>query len=298
MELIARWLLLAFWTLCVPGEVLGQKIGGLKKLEQLEKTKREPAKPTEADEEPIDIDQVREELGVNEFTAPSIEQVLAELMDLRPIPIEKVWSDLPIGTPQNRARLALASGRVIADGLLAVIAEKPSRVEPCARALLRFAKGLGVADHVTKHSKSIIEKAAKENWLDVRRELVKAQADVESGMLALRDEEIAHLVSLGGWLRGLEIVSILIADDFSAPRAARLVQPEALDYFIDRISTLNPNLKAKALFQKIEEALKGIRGATVKPGEIPLNIDDVKKVRDITRELNARIAETGARIEE
>jgi hypothetical protein len=298
MELIARWLLLAFWTLCVPGEGFGQKIEGLKKLEQLEKKKREPAKPTGSEEEPIDIDQVREELGVNEFTAPSIEQVLAELMDLRPIPIEKVWSDLPIGTPQNRARLALASGRVIADGLLAVIAEKPSRVEPCARALLRFAKGLGVADHVTKHSKSIIEKAAKENWLDVRRELVKAQADVESGMLALRDEEIAHLVSLGGWLRGLEIVSILIADDFSAPRAARLVQPEALDYFIDRISTLNPNLKAKALFQKIEEALKGIRGATVKPNEMPLNIDDVKKVRDITRELNARIAETGARLEE
>ena len=298
MEFIARWLLLAFWTLCVPGEVFGQKIEALKKLELLEKKKREPAKPTGTEEELIDIDQVREELGVNEFTAPSIEQVLAELMDLRPIPIEKVWSDLPIGTPQNRARLALASGRVIADGLLAVIAEKPSRVEPCARALLRFAKGLGVADHVTKHSKSIIEKAAKENWLDVRRELVKAQADVESGMLALRDEEIAHLVSLGGWLRGLEIVSILIADDFSAPRAARLVQPEALDYFIDRITTLNPNLKAKALFQKIEEALKGIRGATVKADEMPLNIDDVKKVRDITRELNARIAETGARLEE
>lgn len=292
MEFVARWLLLTLCALCAPVAAFAQK------LEKPEKKKNPPAAPGTTGEEVVDIDQVREELGVNQFTAPSIEQVLAELMDLRPIPIEKVWSDLPVGTPQNRARLALASGRVIADGLLAVIAEKPSRVEPCARALLRFSKGLGVADHVTKHSKSIIEKAAKENWLDVRKELVKAQADVEAGMLALRDEEIAHLVSLGGWLRGLEIVSVLIADDFSAKRAARLVQPEALDYFTDRISTLNPNLKAKALFQKIEEALKAIRAVTVKPDEMPLNVDDVKKVRDIARELNARIAETGTKVEE
>jgi len=75
-------------------------------------------------EDKIDMNEIRDELGVNQFTAPSIEQVLAELMDLRPIDIDKVWSDLPAGTPQSRARLALCSGRVIADGLLAVIAEK------------------------------------------------------------------------------------------------------------------------------------------------------------------------------
>jgi hypothetical protein len=187
-------LLHAFLALIVPFAAFAEKP---------DKKKKDPSAPTKGAEESIDMDEVREELGVNQFTAPSIEQVLAELMDLRPIQIEKVWSDLPAGTPQSRARLALASGRVIADGLLAVIAEKPSRVEPCARALLRYAKGLGVSDHVTKHSKSIIEKALKENWSDVRRELVKAQADVEGGMLALKDEEIAHLVSLGGWLRGM-----------------------------------------------------------------------------------------------
>lgn len=245
MEIAARWMLHAFLLLALPLSAAAEKPG---------KKKGAKSEANLGNDDAVDMEQVREELGVNQFTAPSIEQVLAELMDLRPIRIEKVWSDLPAGTPQNRARLALASGRVIADGLLAVIAEKPSRVEPCARALLRFSKGLGVSDHVTKHSKSIIEKAAKENWGDVRRELVKAQADVESGMLALRDEEIAHLVSLGGWLRGLEIVSTLLVEDFTPERGARLVQPAAADYFIDRIGTLNPNLKAKALFQQIDEA--------------------------------------------
>ena len=281
MEFAPRWLFHAFTAFILPFAALAEK--------PAKKKSGAPAPASEA-AEPVDMEQVREELGVNQFTAPSIEQVLAELMEMRPIQIDKVWRDLPKGVPQNRSRLALVSGRVIADGLLAVIAEKPSRVEPCARALLRFAKGLGVGDHVTKHSKSIIERVAKEDWDDVRHELVKAQADVEAGMLGLKDEELAHLVSLGGWLRGLEIVSVLVADDFTQPRAQRLVQPEALDYFIDRISTLNPTLKEKAVFQQIEETLSAIHEVIVKPGNPPLTIDDVKKVRDLAKEVNARIA--------
>ena len=293
MEFCPRWLCHAFIAFAVPFAALAEK-PEKKKGDAAAKSKDAAKDSGEA----VDMAEVREELGVNQFTAPSIEQVLAELMDLRPIQIEKVWRDLPAGIPQSRARLALASGRVIADGLLAVIAEKPSRVEPCARALLRFAKGLGVSDHVTKHSKSIIEKAFKENWTDVRRELVKAQADVEGGMLALKDEEIAHLVSLGGWLRGVEIVSTLVADDYTPERTKRLIQPEALDYFIDRLGSLNPNLKSHALFQSIDETLHALRAAIVKPDNADLTVEDVKKVRDLARDVNVKIADTGAKPEE
>jgi hypothetical protein len=289
MEFRPRWLFHAFLALIVPFAAFAEKP---------DKKKKDPSAPVKGGEDAIDMDDIRDELGVNQFTAPSIEQVLAELMDLRPIQIEKVWSDLPAGTPQSRARLALASGRVIADGLLAVIAEKPSRVEPCARALLRYSKGLGVSDHVSKHSKSILEKALKENWSDVRRELVKAQADVEGGMLALKDEEIAHLVSLGGWLRGMEIVSTLVADDYTPERTKRLIQPEALDYFIDRIGTLNPNLKSKGLFQKIDETLKAVRAVVVKPDSAPLTLDEVKKIRDLAKAANVEIADMGAKQDE
>src|SRR5450432_3122017 len=42
-----------------------------------------------------DLEHIREELGVNEFTAPSINLILQELNALKPIPFEKVWRDLP-----------------------------------------------------------------------------------------------------------------------------------------------------------------------------------------------------------
>ena len=70
--------------------------------------------------EQASIEHAREELGINEFTAPGIGLLFRELEELRPIPFDKVWRDLPDPQPQNRALLALLSGGVIADGFLEI----------------------------------------------------------------------------------------------------------------------------------------------------------------------------------
>ncbi len=236
------------------------------------------------------MEHIREELGVNEFTAPSIDLVFDELGTLGSIPFDKVWRDLPDATPQNRAQLALASGAVIADGFLAVTAQKQSRIEPVGRVLLKLAKGLGVGDHVTKHSRSIMEKATKSNWAGVKKELISAQADVEAALLALKDEEIAHLVALGGWLRGLEMTSSVVVDDYSPQKARRLVQPELMDYFLDRVETLNPNFKKTKLGQTLENNLKQIKAITTKPVDAPVELAEAQQIRDLVREINKMIA--------
>ena len=242
-------------------------------------------KPAQAD-----LDHIREELGVNSFTAPSIQLILQELNALKPIPFEKVWRDLPDATPQDRARLALSTGAVIADGFLTVSAEKQSRIETVGRVLLKLAKGLGVGEHVTKHSRSILEKAARQQWDDIRAELVQTQAEVEAALLGLKDEEIAHLIALGGWLRGLEMTSTIINEDYSAERARRLIQPELMDYFIDRVGTLNPNFKKTKLGVTMEKNLKEIKRITTKPADAPLEPAEVKRIRELVREINTLIA--------
>jgi hypothetical protein len=242
-------------------------------------------KPTEDD-----IEHMREELGVNGFTAPSIEVILQQLDALKPIPIEKVWRDVPEATPQDRDRLALSVGSVIADGFLAVASEKQSRIDQVGRALLRLAKGLGVSDRVSKHSRSILEKAARQQWPEIKKELVQTQAEVESAMMGLKDEEIAHMVALGGWLRALEIASTLALDDYSPDRARTLVQPELLDYFLDRISTLNPNFKKTKLGGLLEKDLQEVKRITTKPVDTPVEKEEVQQIYDMARDLNKRIA--------
>jgi len=237
-----------------------------------------------------DIAHIREELGVNSFTAPSIGIVLDELQALQPIDFDQTWRDLPEGTPGDRPRLALCAGQVIADGFLVVALEKQSRVEAVGRVLLKLAKGLGIAEHVNKHSKSFLELAARGRWGEVKQELIRAQVDVEAGMMALKDEEIAHLVSLGGWLRGLEITSTVVLDHFRPEKSRRLVQPPLLDYFIDRVSTLQPKLKATQLFRTIEKNLGSIRNLITKPDDAPLTEREVRQVRDLAGEMNKAIA--------
>jgi hypothetical protein len=237
-----------------------------------------------------DLAHMREELGINEFTAPSIDLVFEQLESLKPIPFDKAWRDLPEVIPQDRARLALSTGQVIADGFLAVSAGKQSRLEPVGRLLLKLAKGLGVGDPITKHSKSIIELAARENWAQVRRELVRSQAEVEGAMMALKDEELAHLVSLGGWLRAMEMTASIAMEDYSVERARTVVQPELLDYFSERVESLNPNLKKNPLFLLLETNLKAIRALTTKPVNTAIPPDELKEIRNLARQINQAIA--------
>ena len=96
-------------------------------------------------------------------------------------------------------------------------------------------------------------------------------------------------MSLGGWLRGLEITAGLVAENYSGVRAGRLIQPELIDYFFDRLNTLNPRLKQTRPIQVIEKNLKQIRSMTARPADSPMTLEDVKLLRDLAREMNKAI---------
>ena len=236
---------------------------------------------------------MREELGINEFTTPSISVLLKALNALKPVPYDAVARELPQQNPADRARLALSTGAVIADGFLAVAAEKQSQIEPVARVLLRQAKGLGVGEHVTRHSRSVLEKSIVKDWAGIHKELIGTQRDVEGGMMALRDEEIAHLVALGGWWRGLEISSGILSSHYSQQGATLMAQPAVIDYFTDRISTMNPNFQKTKLWIGLSGNLAEVRKLAVKPENAVPTVEEVKAIHALAKTMNDLIAAQG-----
>jgi hypothetical protein len=237
-----------------------------------------------------DDDHAREELGVNEYTTPSIELIFRDLGALVPLPFEKVKRSVPNGNYPNRFQLALNFGGLIADGFLAVQAEQTSGLDEIGRALLKQASALGVGDRVTRHSKSMLDLGRKGDWQGLRRELSATQAEVERAMMELRDEEMAHMVSLGGWLRGLEIASETVAERYTPDNAKRLTRPELMDYFIDRLDTLNPSLRRTPLMLRITSDLKTVRSILTPPEGKAVFQSDVKQVRDIVENINNAIS--------
>ena len=215
-----------------------------------------------------DDPQYREELGVNSFTAPSIADIFQDLDLLRPIPIGKVErTPQPLNT-DDRTRYALSFGVLIADGFLDVERQDSTGVDLLGHELLRRAKGLGVAQRVSQHSQRLLEAARRGAWEQLRRELILTQQDVENAMLNLRDEQVAHLLSLGGWIRGLEIAAACVAETYSAERARLLKRLDLLDYFLDRLQDLSPRLRKRPLIVSLTQRLQQIRPLLARDGLI------------------------------
>jgi hypothetical protein len=240
-------------------------------------------------EEPLgDERHEREELGVNPYTAPSIARIFAQLDELKPLPFEKLKRDFPQTRAASREQKGLIFGGLIADGFLIVESQKKNLVEDLGRVLVREARGLGVADRVMRHTASLTELGRRGDWAAVRNELIATQVDVEQAMIELRDQKLAHLISLGGWLRGLEISSGAVAADFSASRAKVLAQPDLANYFTAELETLPPTIAHAPLFERIRKGTNAI-GAILHKSPDRLTLADIQAIQTQTRELNLAI---------
>ncbi len=234
----------------------------------------------------------REELGVNQYTTPSIEQLFNALDTLKPIPFQELTRAPRALRLDNRVKYALSFGVLIGDAFLAVEAEENKEIEPLGRELLRRAKGLGVQQRVNRHSKELLDLAKQSDWNGLRKELIVTQKDVEKAMLDLRDEEMAHLISLGGWIRGLEIGAASVATDFSPERAAKLGELDLLDYYLQRLDTLSTPLKSLPLIAEITAGLKQVRQKLADSQAI--SQEDAATIQTIARNLIASIEGDGA----
>ncbi len=252
------------------------------------------------DESPPEIlrdDFAREELGVNELTAPSIQRLFTELEAFKPVPVDLIASTDFDRTYNNRFQTSLNFGSLICDGFFAVVAEQEGLIQNVGRALLRQAKSLAVGQRLSTRAGSLLELGTRGDWPGLKLELIKTQADVEEAMIELRDEEMAHMISLGGWLRGFEIGTVVTAGNYSPQRAAGLMKPDVMDYFLDRLSTLNPRLKNTELATAISSRLQTIRKIAGDAADRAPSKSEVEQMRDLAVEINtimsARVDQEG-----
>src|SRR3954447_24328386 len=244
-------------------------------------------------QEPSDnvADHQREELGVNPYTAPSVADIFQQLDDLKPLPFEQLKREFPQAAHASREQMGMVFGSLVADGFLIVECQKKNLVEDLGRVLLRQARSLGVGDKVMRHSASLTELGKKGDWPAVRAELLATQEEVEQAMIELRDQRMAHLISLGGWLRGLEISAGAVETNYTPDRAAVLWQRDMINYYAEEIKTLPPETARTPLFQKVTAGVGAIRTILNRAPESP-PLPEVKSLHAQARDVNLAIAAT------
>ena len=187
----------------------------------------------------------------------------------------------------ERPRIALLLGSVIADGFIAVQAQDAPAVKEIGQRVQTLAKGIGVERSITKHAKAIIEHADKKKWDNVRKELDRTQSSVQQAMNEVQDQKLSQLVSLGGWLRGTEVLTAVVTKNFTPGGAELLHQPDLLVYFQGKLQAM-PEFNTQ-LLQEIQTALVEVK-PLINVGTQRISAQSVKKINEITTRLDYAIA--------
>src|SRR5687767_9930878 len=144
----------------------------------------------------------------------------------------------PIATNYtSRPQMALNLGGLIANGYIAIEAEDSAQVKNIGKDVLALAKVLGVSKDVVERAGSITAFAEESKWDLLKEELEATQNEVKTAMAEAKDQDLITLVTVGGWLRGVEAISGHVAANYSEAGAKLLRQPGIASF-------LNKNLEA------------------------------------------------------
>lgn len=238
-------------------------------------------------EDLLEDDHVRAELGVNEFTAPSISKLFDTLQFLMPLPLMETERKLGERMPLDRADLAIELGFLIADGFLIVQAGQMDKVEAMAADLTRYGKALGAGDRINRHAASLLESAEKQDVEQLKKELAATQKDVEVELVTLRDADLAHLISLGGWIRALEVSSVAVDKQFSPERASKIMREDIADYYTEIVAGLEPRISERPNYLEMRDVLSGLRNEMVVPKDEEASPEKVAEIKGAAAKLVA-----------
>lgn len=236
----------------------------------------QPSRRAVIPEDLLGDEHVREEFGVNEFTTPSIRRLFEMLDAIGTLSYDKLHRKIGDQTPSDRVLVSLGLGALIADGFLIVQCEKVEAMEDVGRALIKYAKALGAGSRMNKHTQSLFEHSVKGEWGRLRQELAMTQADVEAEMVQLRDVDIAHLISLGGWIRALQIATRSVVDSYDPEKTRQLGRRDITEYYLMSLETLHPNLQELPAVKKLRQGLVDLLPLVDVPEGKALSVEEVK----------------------
>src|SRR5204862_1791399 len=139
-------------------------------------------------------------------------------------------------TYRNRAQIALNLGGLIADGFIAVEAKDSQQVKNIGSDIIKLAKALGVSEHLLGRGKSINEFAENSEWDTLQEELEATQNEVKSSMQSHADQDLVSLVSVGGWIRGTQVVSASVIKNYDEQSAKVLRQPAVVNFMHSKVN--------------------------------------------------------------
>src|SRR6266436_5678422 len=211
-----------------------------------------------ADVPHLSRDQLAKAVRIESISIPTPGELFAALEK----PGKPNWSGQfrgPLPTSyRNRAQIALNLGGLIADGFIAVEAQDSQQVKNIGTDIIKMAKALGVSENILSRGNSINEFAENSEWDALQEELEATQNEVKTSMQSHSDQDLVILVSIGGWIRGTQVVSASVIKNYDEQSAKVLRQPAVVSFIHTKINDISMDLRSEPLVKSVNEQLAGI----------------------------------------
>jgi hypothetical protein len=192
-------------------------------------------------------------------------------------------------TYTNRAQIALNLGGLIADGFIAVEAKDSQQVKNIGSDIIKLAKALGVSEKLLGRGNSINEFADNNEWDTLQEELEATQNEVKSSMQSHADQDLVILVTLGGWIRGTQVVTSAIIQRYDERSAKVLRQPALVRFMQSKINEISPELRGEPLVKDVSEQLGEIEKLVSFPPARAPTVEDVRKINEAVSKVMTEI---------
>jgi hypothetical protein len=183
-------------------------------------------------------------------------------------------------TYRNRAQIALNLGGLIADGFIAVEAKDGQQVKNIGSDIVKLAKALGVSEKLLSRGNSINEFAENNEWDTLQEELEATQNEVKSSMQSHADQDLVILVTLGGWIRGTQVVTSAVMQNYDERSAKVLRQPALVHFMQSKINEMSPELRDEPLVKDVSNELGKIEKLVSFPAGKTPDVGEVRKVNE------------------
>jgi hypothetical protein len=237
----------------------------------------------------LSSDQMAKAVKSDSITVPTPGELFAALGKAGKINWSAQYrAPIPV-TYANRAQIALNLGGLIADGFIAVEAKDGQQVKNVGSDIMKLGKALGVSEQLLSRGNSINEFAEHNEWDTLQEELEATQNEVKSSMQSHADQDLVILVTLGGWIRGTQVVTGAIMKNYNESAAKVLREPTLVHFMQTKLNAISPELRQEPLVKDVSEQLTGIERLVSFPeGKAP-SIEDVRKLNEAVDKLMTKI---------
>jgi len=244
---------------------------------------------TSAESGRLPTDQLEKAVRSDSISIPTPAELFAALEK----PAKTNWSSQYRGpmpmTYRNRAQIALNLGGLIADGFIAVATKDSQQVKNIGSDIIKLAKALGVSESLLTRGNSINEFAEHNEWDTLNEELEATQNEVKASMQSHSDQDLVILVSVGGWIRGTQVVTGVIMQNYDERSAKVLRQPALVKLMQSKVNEISPELRNEPLVKVVSQELTDIEKlVSFPPGKVP-TVDEVRKVNEAVGKVMQKI---------